>query len=81
MEDSLWERYGVGQDPRCSSCMMHSGFEAGIIQESFTNPIEAGRLAGSFLRNGNGDQRLEDHDFEAEDMLIELEAVETIKEE
>jgi hopanoid biosynthesis associated radical SAM protein HpnH len=33
MEDSLWERYGPGKDPRCENCMMHSGFEAGSILE------------------------------------------------
>jgi hopanoid biosynthesis associated radical SAM protein HpnH len=54
MDDSLWEHYGVGKDPRCASCMMHSGYEAGIVDEMFTNPKEFGALVVAFLRNGGG---------------------------
>src|SRR5438128_4191017 len=28
LEDTKWENYGRGQDPRCEHCMVHSGFEA-----------------------------------------------------
>ena len=27
-----WEKYGVGQDPRCAQCMMHSGFEPTVMR-------------------------------------------------
>jgi hopanoid biosynthesis associated radical SAM protein HpnH len=27
MEDTAWEKYGPGNDPRCDHCMMHCGFE------------------------------------------------------
>jgi hopanoid biosynthesis associated radical SAM protein HpnH len=27
MEDTAWENYGPGNDPRCEHCMMHCGFE------------------------------------------------------
>lgn len=27
IEDTDWESYGPGKDPRCDHCMMHSGFE------------------------------------------------------
>jgi hopanoid biosynthesis associated radical SAM protein HpnH len=27
MNDTDWEKYGPGRDPRCEHCMMHSGFE------------------------------------------------------
>ena len=27
MEDTNWEEYGYGKDPRCEHCMMHSGYE------------------------------------------------------
>ena len=30
-KDELWERYGVGKDPRCANCMMHCGFESATI--------------------------------------------------
>ena len=54
MEDSLWETYGTNKDPRCASCMMHSGFEPGIIQGAFTNPREFGALVGAYLMKGSG---------------------------
>lgn len=28
MENTKWEKYGAGNDPRCDHCMVHSGFEA-----------------------------------------------------
>ena len=27
MEDTPWEEYGRGNDPRCEHCMVHCGFE------------------------------------------------------
>jgi hopanoid biosynthesis associated radical SAM protein HpnH len=27
MEETDWEQYGFGKDPRCEHCMMHSGYE------------------------------------------------------
>jgi hopanoid biosynthesis associated radical SAM protein HpnH len=27
MDDTNWEAYGYGKDPRCEHCMMHSGYE------------------------------------------------------
>lgn len=27
MDDTNWEQYGYGKDPRCEHCMMHSGYE------------------------------------------------------
>ena len=52
MDASLWEHFGVGKDPRCASCTMHSGYEAGIVQEMFTRPKEFGALVAAALRNG-----------------------------
>lgn len=51
MEPALWEQYGVGKDPRCASCTMHSGFEGGIVQNMFTRPKEFAALAATVLRN------------------------------
>lgn len=53
MDESLWDQYGNGNEPRCSTCMMHSGFEAGIVQKAFTSPREFGNLVSSFFKNGN----------------------------
>ncbi|MBI4187135.1 MAG: adenosyl-hopene transferase HpnH [Chloroflexi bacterium] len=33
MEETPWEKYGVGNDPRCANCMVHCGFEAGALDE------------------------------------------------
>ncbi|MBI4304224.1 MAG: adenosyl-hopene transferase HpnH [Chloroflexi bacterium] len=33
MEETPWERYGVGNDPRCRNCMVHCGFEASALNE------------------------------------------------
>lgn len=40
MENSLWERYGVGRDPRCANCMMHSGFESASLLHAVYHPTE-----------------------------------------
>ncbi len=53
MHPSLWEDYGVGKDPRCASCTMHSGFEAGIVQDMATSPAGLGAMVGAYLRNGS----------------------------
>jgi hopanoid biosynthesis associated radical SAM protein HpnH len=37
-EDRLWDRYGVGKDPRCANCMMHCGFESATIFQAVTTP-------------------------------------------
>lgn len=33
MERTPWEHYVSGQDPRCSQCMMHCGYEPTVIRE------------------------------------------------
>ena len=37
-KDELWERYGVGKDPRCANCMMHCGFESATIFQAVSTP-------------------------------------------
>jgi len=33
MRRTPWESYGVGRDPRCAQCMMHSGFEPTVVSQ------------------------------------------------
>ncbi len=33
MARTPWEDYGVGRDPRCAQCMMHSGFEPTVVRQ------------------------------------------------
>jgi len=32
MAHTNWDSYGVGKDPRCAQCMMHSGFEPSVVR-------------------------------------------------
>jgi hopanoid biosynthesis associated radical SAM protein HpnH len=34
MEETNWEAYGVGNDPRCAHCMVHSGHDAAAMNEA-----------------------------------------------
>lgn len=31
MNDTDWDAYGPGRDPRCTNCMLHSGFEPSVM--------------------------------------------------
>ncbi|MGH8148448.1 MAG: adenosyl-hopene transferase HpnH [Steroidobacteraceae bacterium] len=41
MEDTQWERYGVGRNPRCNNCMAHCGFEGTAVDDAFSHPLKA----------------------------------------
>jgi hopanoid biosynthesis associated radical SAM protein HpnH len=45
MEDTDWERYGVGRDPRCDNCMAHCGFEGTAVDDLLKHPLKALRVA------------------------------------
>src|SRR6201996_2850260 len=47
MEDTAWEKYGVGRNPACDNCMAHCGFEGTAVNDTFSHPIKA---LMSFLR-------------------------------
>lgn len=56
MSDDMWERYGVGKDPRCANCLMHCGFESASIYDAFTNPAAAAKMVvgGAVNKSGIG---------------------------
>ena len=56
MSDELWERYGVGKDPRCANCLMHCGFESASIYDAFVNPAAAAKMVvgGAVGKSGLG---------------------------
>jgi hopanoid biosynthesis associated radical SAM protein HpnH len=31
IEDTPWDKYGYGRDPRCENCMVHAGYEASAV--------------------------------------------------
>jgi hopanoid biosynthesis associated radical SAM protein HpnH len=39
MEETAWEQYGVGNDPRCANCMVHCGFEASAVEAAIRHPL------------------------------------------
>ncbi len=41
MEKTEWDRYGVGNDPRCADCMVHCGFEPTAVLETVKHPLQA----------------------------------------
>jgi hopanoid biosynthesis associated radical SAM protein HpnH len=48
LEDTDWDRYGRGQDPRCDNCMAHCGYEPTAITEMVRAPHKA--LASALRR-------------------------------
>jgi hopanoid biosynthesis associated radical SAM protein HpnH len=41
MEDTDWNKYGVGQNPACDNCMAHCGFEGTAVEDTVAHPIKA----------------------------------------
>lgn len=54
MSEDLWERYGVGKDPRCANCMMHCGFESASIFGAMKSPKDAIAMARSGAVRNSG---------------------------
>ena len=52
MEETDWERYGVGRNPRCDNCMAHCGFEGTAVADALAHPLKAltAMLRGPRLR-------------------------------
>jgi hypothetical protein len=40
MEDTEWEKYGVGRNPACDNCMAHCGFEGTAVDDAFSRPLK-----------------------------------------
>lgn len=45
MEETDWDRYGVGNYEKCADCMVHSGFEATAVRDMVRRPLQALGLA------------------------------------
>jgi len=45
MENTDWDSYGVGRNPKCANCMAHCGFEGTAVDATFTNPLRAAKVA------------------------------------
>lgn len=55
-KDEVWDKYGVGKDPRCANCLMHCGFESASIFATLNHPTDAIKMvkAGAFQKSGIG---------------------------
>ncbi len=40
MNDTAWEKYGVGNYEKCADCMVHCGFEGTAVADSVKNPLK-----------------------------------------
>jgi len=38
MDDTEWDKYGVGNYEKCADCMVHSGFEASAVKDMMQHP-------------------------------------------
>ncbi len=45
LEETDWDKYGVGRNPRCNNCMAHCGFEGTAVDDTFAHPLKALRVA------------------------------------
>ena len=52
IEETNWKKYGTGINPKCADCMVHSGYEATAVNDTFSNPLKALKV---FLRGPRTD--------------------------
>jgi hopanoid biosynthesis associated radical SAM protein HpnH len=45
MEETDWDSYGTGRNPKCANCMMHCGFEPTAIDDTLVHPLKALKVA------------------------------------
>ena len=45
LEETVWDNYGKGRNPKCANCMVHCGFEATAINDTFRHPLKALNVA------------------------------------
>jgi hopanoid biosynthesis associated radical SAM protein HpnH len=44
MDETDWDRYGVGRNPKCGDCMVHCGFEPSAVNDAVAHPLKALRV-------------------------------------
>lgn len=45
IEETQWDNYGAGCNPKCAQCMLHSGFEPSAVNDMLTHPLKALRVS------------------------------------
>lgn len=41
MEETDWQAYGTGRNPKCDNCMAHCGYEGTAVDDTFAHPLKA----------------------------------------
>jgi hypothetical protein len=41
IEETNWNRYGTGNNPKCTNCMAHCGYEATAVNDTIERPLKA----------------------------------------
>lgn len=41
MNDTDWDAYGTGKNPKCANCMAHCGFEPTAVNDAVAHPLKA----------------------------------------
>ncbi|HKJ08844.1 MAG TPA: adenosyl-hopene transferase HpnH [Gammaproteobacteria bacterium] len=41
MEETDWDSYGTGRNPKCANCMAHCGFEPTAVNDAVAHPLKA----------------------------------------
>ena len=41
IEETDWDNYGNGRNPKCANCMVHSGYEASAVKDTLRHPLKA----------------------------------------
>jgi hopanoid biosynthesis associated radical SAM protein HpnH len=44
IDETNWENYGTGRNPKCANCMLHSGFEPTAVNDTLGHPLKALRV-------------------------------------
>jgi len=45
MNNTNWDAYGAGRNPKCDNCMAHCGYEGTAVEDTFAHPIKALKAA------------------------------------
>ena len=45
MEETKWDRYGTGNNPKCANCMAHCGYEATAVNDAMGHPLKGLRVS------------------------------------
>ena len=41
IEETNWDRYGTGNNPKCANCMAHCGYESTAVNDAINHPLKA----------------------------------------